>query len=154
VASLKAKSQSTVMENMPGRYFATALVSLALSACLSFDATAQLQMTPDAAARQWLFYVDGGDYVKGWERAGDLLKAQIAEQDLQSKIAPVREPLGAIMERKLIDVKLSNTMPGLPDGKYAVVQFNSSFANKAVAVETVALETEDDRWAAIGYFIK
>jgi hypothetical protein len=45
-------------------------------------------------------------------------------------------------------------MPGLPDGKYAVVQFNSSFANKAVAVETVALETEDDRWAAIGYFIK
>jgi hypothetical protein len=82
-------------------------------------------LTPDAAARQWLFFVDGGDYVKGWERAGDLFKGQIAERDFQSKSAPVREPLGAIMLRRLMDVKLSSTMAGLPDGKYAVVQFNS-----------------------------
>jgi hypothetical protein len=133
---------------------AASVIAIALPACLSSSVLAQPQITPDAAARQWLFYVDGGDYVKGWERAGDLFKRQIAEQDLQGKIAPVREPLGAIMQRKLLAVNLSNTMPGLPDGKYAVVQFSSSFANKAAAVETVALDTEDNRWTVIGYFIK
>jgi hypothetical protein len=73
---------------------------------------------------------------------------------LQGKIAPVREPLGAIMLRRLMDVKLSSTMAGLPDGKYAVVQFNSSFAKKTAAIETVALDSEGDRWVVIGYFIK
>jgi len=117
--------ENSGMNDMSRNVLGIGLATLMLSACLSSNALAQPQMTPDAAARQWLFYVDGGDYVKGWERAGDLFKGQIAERDFQSKSAPVREPLGAIMLRRLMDVKLSSTMAGLPDGKYAVVQFNS-----------------------------
>jgi hypothetical protein len=114
---------------------------------------AQQLATPDAVAKQWLFYVDGGDYAKGWERAGNPFKAQIAAPVLQSKIAPAREPLGAIMERKLFHVKFSNTAPGLPDGKYAAVQFTSRFASKPAAGETVWLDMENNYWAVIAYFI-
>lgn len=128
-------------------------VTIALSACLSFGVMAQPLATPDAAAKQWLLYVDGGDYAKGWQRAGDPLKAQITAPTLQSKIAPVREPLGAIMERRLFHVTFSNTAPGLPEGKYAVVQFSSRFENKAAAGETVWLDMEDNHWAVIAYFI-
>src|SRR5215469_16872865 len=132
---------------------AMAGLAAALSACLSLHAFAQSIAIPDAAARQWLLYVDGGDYAKGWERAGTPFKAQITASVLQGKIAPVREPLGAIMERRLFKVTYSNTAPGLPDGKYAAVQFSSRFANKPAAGETVWLELESDNWAVIGYFI-
>jgi hypothetical protein len=134
-----------------------AFQAMALAALLAGAAvntvSAQSIATPDSAAKQWLLYVDGGDYAKGWERAGEAFKADITAPVLQGKIAPVREPLGAIMERRLFKVTYSNTAPGLPDGKYAAVQFNSRFANKAAAGETVWLELEHDNWAVIGYFI-
>jgi Protein of unknown function (DUF4019)/SPOR domain len=129
------------------------LVTVGLSVCLSFNGFAQSLATPDAGAKQWLLYVDGGDYLKGWQRAGSPFKAQVTAPVLQSKIAPVREPLGAIMERRLFKVTFSNTAPGLPEGKYAIVQFSSRFANKPVTDETVWLELENDNWAVIGYFI-
>lgn len=128
-------------------------VAIALSAWLCLPAFAQSLAVPDAAARQWLLYVDGGDYAKGWERAGKPFKAQITVSGLQSKIAPVREPLGAVMERRSFKVIYSNSAPGLPDGKYAAAQFSSRFANKDRAGETVWLELEGDNWAVIGYFI-
>jgi hypothetical protein len=114
---------------------------------------AQPAVTPDTAARQWLFYVDGSDYAKGWARAGNPFKTKMAAQVLQGKIAPVREPLGAVMQRKLSNMTFVSSAPGLPDGKYAVVQFRSSFANQVAANEIVWLDSENDRWMVIGYFI-
>lgn len=137
---------------MVGRLSA-GLGTMVLCTCLSLDGSAQFPATAEAAARQWLFYVDGGDYAKGWDRAGNPFKSQISAPILQDKIAPVREPLGAIMERRFFQVTLSNTAPGLPTGKYAAVQFRSRFANRRAAGETVWLDLENDRWKVIGYFI-
>jgi Protein of unknown function (DUF4019) len=139
---------------MNRKNYAAAAIALALSAYLSSNVIAQPSQTPDDAAKRWLTFVDGSDYAKSWARAGNLLKSRITAQDFQTKVAPVREPLGAVMERKLIDVKLSNTMPGMQNGKFATVQFNSRFARRATAVETIGLDTENGRWAVIGYFIK
>lgn len=140
-------------KNVTRKRFTAAVATLGLSACLSFGGFAQSLATPDAAAKQWLLYVDGGDYLKGWQRAGDAFKAQVTAPVLQSKIAPVREPLGAIMERRLFKVTFSNTAPGLPEGEYATARFSARFANKPAAGETVWLELENDNWAVIGYFI-
>ncbi|HKB97087.1 MAG TPA: DUF4019 domain-containing protein [Rhizomicrobium sp.] len=129
------------------------LATFDIAIATSSGVLAQPSATPDAAAKLWLFNVDGGDYAKGWDRAGDPFKAQMTAPVLQSKIAPVREPLGAIMQRKLFNVIFSNTAPGLPEGKYAIVQFSSRFANNAITGETVWLDMENDRWAVIGYFI-
>jgi hypothetical protein len=134
--------------------FALSVVMVALSSSVGLGVVAQPLTAPDAAAKEWLFIVDGGDYAKSWDRTGGLFKARLTTQDWQSKIAPVREPLGAIMQRKLAGVTFANTGAGLPTGKYAVVRFNSSFANKAVAEETVGLDLENGRWAVTGYFIK
>lgn len=138
------------------RFGPVALVVLAIfdiEVATSSRLLAQPSATPDAAAKRWLFDVDGGDYAKGWDRAGGPFKAQMTAPVLQSKIAPVREPLGAIMQRKLFNVTFSNTAPGLPEGKYAIVQFGSRFANKAAAGETIWLDMENDHWAVIGYII-
>jgi hypothetical protein len=39
------------------------------------------------------------------------------------------------------------------DGQYAVVKFDSAFAHKVAAVETVTLVSEKGAWSVIGYFI-
>jgi Protein of unknown function (DUF4019) len=81
--------------------FALSVVLVALSCGVGSGAVAQPPPTPDFAAKLWLSFVDGSDYAKGWERAGSPFKAQMTAPVLKSKIAPVREPLGAIMQRKL-----------------------------------------------------
>jgi hypothetical protein len=46
-------------------------------------------------------------------------------------------------------------LPGAPAGQYVVMQFDSSFANKHSAVETVTFMLEEGgQWRAAGYFIK
>ena len=66
----------------------------------------------------------------------------------------LRNPLGPVVSRKTASVQLSNSLPDVPDGQYAVVKFNSTFSHKAAAVETLTLDKEKDNWAVIGYFIK
>ena len=132
---------------------AASLSAVALGALISSGVAAPLPVTPDSDAKQWLLFIDGGDYAKGWVRAGSPFKAQVTAAVLQGKIAPVREPLGAILQRRLAKVTYSSTAPGLPDGKYAIVQYSSRFANKPVAGETVWLDFEDSHWLVIGYLI-
>jgi hypothetical protein len=131
----------------------TRFLTAAFVAVLSGRAVAQPPATPDGAAKQWLLFIDGGDYAKGWDRAGDPFKSQVTVLSLQSNIAPAREPLGAILQRTLSNVIYSNTAPGLPEGKYAVLQYSSRFANRAAVAETVWLDFEDDHWLVIGYII-
>jgi len=66
-----------------------------------------------------------------------------------------RKPLGNLLGRKLKSATQVATLPGAPDGQYVVMQFNSSFANKKTAIETVTFVlAKDGSWKASGYFIK
>lgn len=135
------------------KHLTAIFLAMAFAGSISSGAAALPPATPDADAKQWLLYIDGGDYAKGWVRAGSPFKAQITVSVLQSKISPAREPLGAILQRTLSHVTYSNTAPGLPDGKYAVVEYHSRFANNSVSDETVWLDFEDGHWLVIAYFI-
>ena len=66
-----------------------------------------------------------------------------------------RKPLGNVLSRNLMFTKYTNTLPGAPDGEYVVIQYKTSFENKASAVETVTpmLDT-DGIWRVSGYYIK
>jgi len=66
-----------------------------------------------------------------------------------------RKPLGNLVSRNLKSAKPSTELPGAPDGQYVVMQFDSSFANKKSAIETVTFVLDQDgQWKAIGYYIK
>jgi hypothetical protein len=46
-------------------------------------------------------------------------------------------------------------LPGAPDGKYVVVQFDTSFQRKKSALETVTpMMEKDGKWRVSGYYIK
>jgi hypothetical protein len=70
-------------------------------------------------------------------------------------VQPVRKPLGSLVSRKLKSAQEMESLPGAPDGRYIVMQFETSFTNKKSAVETVTFMLEKDgQWRAAGYFIK
>ena len=69
-------------------------------------------------------------------------------------VRSVRDQLGALKSRSESGVNLTQSLPGVPDGDYAVVRFQSSFANKADAIESVTMILEQGRWMAAGYFIR
>jgi len=59
-----------------------------------------------------------------------------------------RAPLGALQSLQLRSAPL-------PDREYVVIQFASSFANKAAALETVTpMKDADGTWRVSGYYIE
>jgi hypothetical protein len=107
-----------------------------------------------AAASGWVGLVDARRWDDSWAAAGTLFKSQMPQARWASTIAAVREPLGAVSSRTLKDVTESKSLPGAPDGEYEIVQFQTSFANKAAATETVVLAHEASGWKVDGYFIR
>jgi hypothetical protein len=113
----------------------------------------------DAAARKsvdaWLALVDQEKYGESWEAAAKLFRKAVTRDRWKEAVSPVRAPLGKVLSRKLRSAESKSSLPGAPDGKYVVFQFDTSFAGKKSAVETVTpMQEEDGSWKVSGYFIK
>ena len=60
-----------------------------------------------------------------------------------------------VVKRTLKSKQYATELPGAPDGRYVVIQFETSFANKRSAVETVTpMKQDDGTWRVSGYFVK
>ena len=130
------------------------LALMALSATLSFGA-AKPEDEAQKSGEQWLALIDAGKFGESWETAAAYFKKAISKEKWESTLGAVRGPLGDLVSRKLKSAKYSKSLPGAPDGEYVVLQFDTSFTNKKVAVETVTPMIEKDgTWKVSGYFIK
>lgn len=66
-----------------------------------------------------------------------------------------RAPFGNRRVRTLKSATFATTFPGAPDGEYVVFQFDTSFEQKAAAIETVtAIREKDGTWHVGGYYIR
>ena len=108
-----------------------------------------------AAAKTWLELVDAKKYAESWVEAAPFFKNSINEKDWAKMIAPVRGPFGDVKSRELKNAQYRTALPGAPDGEYVVIQFQTSFQNKADSVETIT-PMKDDKgvWRVSGYYIK
>lgn len=103
----------------------------------------------------WLNLVDSGKYSESWDEAGEYFKSMVTKEDCARKVAGVREAFGVVKYRKLTSSRSATSLPGAPDGQYVVMRFNSSFAHKNKAIETVtSMKDKDGVWKVVGYFIK
>lgn len=114
---------------------------------------------PEAAATKaataWVELVDQGKYGESWDAAAAYFRGAVARDKWAEAAAGARAPLGAVVSRKVKSAKFATTLPGAPDGKYVVVQFATSFANKKKAVETITpMQEADGSWKVSGYFVK
>ena len=132
--------------------FALIFVSPVLAQTAAGPSTS-MTPTPDDRAKQWLTLVDDQNYADAYKQMGAGARNKATEQDFATKVGGTRTPLGAMSSRTIKDVKLTKTLPGMRDGQYATVRFDTAFAHKAAAVETVTVESESGGWSVIGYFI-
>jgi hypothetical protein len=120
------------------------------AAALAADAS---QQAADSA-KIWLGLIDTADYSQSWKGASPLFQNRISEADWIKAVKPIRESLGAVVSRVPAGVDLTKTLPGAPDGEYAIVHFKTKFARKADATETVTMMKDGGVWKCAGYFIK
>ena len=107
------------------------------------------------AATTWLALTDGGKYAQSWDAAAAYFRGSITKAAWQQALQGVRSPLGRVLSRTLQSATIARSLPGAPDGEYVVLQFQTQFANKQAAVETVTpMKDADGTWRVAGYYIR
>jgi hypothetical protein len=113
------------------------------------------EATAESAARAWLALIDAGSYDESWSAAAVMFRQKVPKAQWQSAASNARGPLGALKSRALQSATFKSTLPGVPDGEYVIIQFASSFENKASAIETVTpMKDPDGKWRVSGYYIR
>ncbi len=108
-----------------------------------------------AAADAWLKLVDAGKYAASWDGAATFSRNAVPKPQWQRSLEAVRAPLGKLLSRKVAAKTFTESLPGAPDGKYVVLQYETSFENKKHAIETVTPMLEPDgTWRVSGYYVK
>ena len=108
-----------------------------------------------AAAGAWLSLVDEGNYAESWNQASGLFKAAVTNDQWQQSLKAVRLPLGKVLVRELKSKQYTKTLPGVPDGEYLIIQYETKFEKKQSAIETITpMSDKDGKWRVSGYYIK
>jgi hypothetical protein len=102
--------------------------------------------TPDDRARQWLVLVDDKNYSQSWSEAGKAFQGRQKGDAWAKQAGSLREPLGAVASRGLKSIDLSRN-------NIAVIKYDTVFAHKAVAVETLTLAYENGGWTVTDYSV-
>lgn len=106
------------------------------------------------AAEAWLALVDAGKYGESWDEASTLLKGQVTKETWEQMAPGVRTPLGKLVSRKVKSRKYTESVPGAPDGKYVILQYETAYEKKKSAIETVTAMLDGARgWRVAGYFL-
>jgi hypothetical protein len=109
----------------------------------------------NGAASGFLALLDAGRYADSWTQGAALMRGAVPQEQWSGVVGSMRKPLGEIKSRKLLSSTFTRSLPGAPDGDYVVVQYQTEFANKAGAVETVTpMREPDGSWKVAGYFLK
>ena len=101
---------------------------------------------PDDRARQWLILVDDKNYPQSWSEAAKAFQNRQKADAWATNATTTRAPLGAVASRSLKSIDLSR-------GNTAVIRYDTVFAHKAAAVETVTLGFENGGWSVIDYSV-
>jgi hypothetical protein len=130
-------------------------VALVLGSGIQMAAESGKEAAAVSAAQKWLSLVDEGKYIESWKEAAEYLRNAVKQDQWEQSMQAVRKPLGKLVLRDVKSVNNRTSLPNAPDGKYVVIQFETSFENKKSAVETVTpMLDKDGRWRVSGYFIK
>jgi hypothetical protein len=118
------------------------------------EVTAQ-KSAAQKSAEQWLTLVDAGNFAESWKTAAGFFQTAVSQDQWEHSIVAARAPLGNLVSRRLKSAHFTKSLPGTPDGEYVVLLFDTSFANKQAAVETITpMLAADGSWKVSGYYIK
>lgn len=133
-------------------------IAIAASMLLASSAYAQQDQNvtdAKAAAAAWLVQLDTGQYPASYASSASAFRAVVTQEQWLQAAQQVRAPLGTVTTRTVKSADYTRTLPNAPDGEYVVIQYNTTFANKAGAVETITpMRDKDGKWKVSGYLIR
>ena len=107
------------------------------------------------AAEAWLKILDAGEYAKTRNEAAEYFRSAVAKERWETSLAASRRPLGKLVSRKLLSKKHLTRIPNAPPGEYVIIQYETRFANRSAAVETITpMLDKDGKWRVSGYYIR
>jgi hypothetical protein len=84
-----------------------------------------------------------------------MFQSAVTKEQWAGALENARTPLGELASRKFRAAEYKESLPGVPDGQYVIVFYDTAFAQKAAATESVTLaRTPDGAWKVAGYFIQ
>jgi len=107
-----------------------------------------------AESKKWLGLIDAGKAGAAWDRADASLRASVTRAKWIDGIVALRKPYGRLKAREMLQVARAHSLPGLPDGDYAIIQFDTEFANGRHATEMVTWTLTGTSWRVAGYQIR
>ena len=134
-------------------FFRSAVIALLVigaavpAAAQRVPATTSATPAPDDRARQWLVLVDDKNFSQSWKDAGKAFQSRQSADAWSNDANNKRVPLGAVASRDLKSIDLSRN-------NVAVIRYDTSFAKKTGAVETVTLTFETNGWAVTNYSVE
>jgi hypothetical protein len=79
------------------------------------------------SAESWLALVDRQKYGESWDAAAKLFQDNVARDTWRDRLGAARGPLGKLVSRSVKSAETKTSLPGAPDGKYVIIQFDTSF---------------------------
>lgn len=130
--------------------------TLSVLGMLCLFSGAAVAQTPDAReeAKAWLSTVDAGNYAESWEQAGEYFQEAMSQAEWVEALNNVRAPLGESLNRVVTESTQNDSLPGVPDGQYMILLFDSQFEHLDPAIETLTLFNEEREWRVVGYYIR
>ncbi len=108
-----------------------------------------------AASEKWLKLLDTGKVGAAWDVSSAYLKSVVTRQKWVEGIGRARKPFGKIDKRTAGKFARAHSMPQAPDGDYAILEFDSVYANGKRATEQVIWMLDSgDTWGVAGYYIR
>lgn len=114
--------------------------------------TPQQQQQVFDTAVAFLMLLDAGEPAKTWTAASPVMQAKTSELAWVAGLKALRLGLGSLQARKPETVGFIVDLPDAPAGRYAVIEFASTFATTTVK-EKVIFRDDDTRWGVVGYFV-
>ena len=131
------------------------IVALCLSFLLSFTCFAEtFSSQAISIAETFSATIDDKNYQAAYQSGSKLLHLTSTENQWISEIGRTREVLGTALQRKLKAVKSIATYPGLPDGEYMLVYFETKMEHKEKAAEVLLVAQIDGAWKVCSYHLK
>lgn len=145
--SLIAALAATVFLSLPS----LAQQSAPVPASTSDPALAQKEADARLAAQGWLVLLDRRDWGRSWETTSAVFRGMVPLGAWMDAIPKARDPLGAFVERKIVESTYKTTLAGQPNGEYVTVIFESRF-EKGQGIEALTTVLErDGKWRVTGY---
>ncbi|HEV2274291.1 MAG TPA: DUF4019 domain-containing protein [Acidobacteriaceae bacterium] len=118
------------------------------------DPHASEELAAQRQALGFLQYLDQGRYPDSYAYTSRLIRAKLSQAQFGQEVQKARASLGAKQTRKLLNASYATSLPDAPSGQYVVLQYNTDFANKSNAVETLTLSFENGYWWVAGWYVR